>query len=142
MSIFSSSKDMGTVYVLTNASLVGMVKIGYTTRSAAIRARELSTTALPTKFEVFYETPRILAPRNLERQVHNNLVGSRIQDGREFFKCTPEEAQTAIESMLPLFQNDQQPAEKQAQATMTVNVPEGITELVLRFDKVKLADSN
>jgi hypothetical protein len=128
----------GTVYVLTNASLKGMVKIGFTTRSAAIRAKELSTTSLPTPFEVAFETDTIASPRILERAVHNNLIASRIQNGREFFKVTPQEAIVAIQSLLTTHNQDSNDDPVPQSHTFTVEVPDGVTELVIKLQSQTL----
>lgn len=136
------STSNGTVYVLTNASLKGMVKIGFTTRSAAVRAKELSTTSLPTPFEVAFETDRIPDPRILERAVHNDLIASRIQNGREFFKVTPEEAIAAIKSLLETHNQDSNDDPLPQSHTFTIEVPDGVTELVIKLRSQTLADSN
>ena len=138
----------GTVYVLTNSSLTNMVKVGYTTRSAAIRARELSGTSLPTPFEVAFESERVANARAVERVVHTSLVGSRIQNGREFFKVTPAEAIAEIQSAIELAKgnaeagaasaNDGQAAEPYE---VVVNVPAGVAEVTLKFNMLKVANA-
>ena len=45
----------GYVYMLTNASMPGMFKVGRTVRDSRGRARELYTTGVPTPFEVAFE---------------------------------------------------------------------------------------
>src|SRR5581483_11866894 len=48
--------DNGYVYVLSNATMPGLLKIGKTTRSSDERARELSrSTSVPSRFVVEYE---------------------------------------------------------------------------------------
>lgn len=135
MATAATGDDVGSVYVLTNTSLSGMVKVGFTKRTAQIRARELSGTSLPTPFEVFYETDKIRNPRKVERAVHNDLVGSRIQNGREFFKVTPEEARTAIEAAVLEAEVDELPGSNDTgnSSAMVITVPPGVTQLTLQF---------
>jgi hypothetical protein len=45
----------GYVYILVNHSMVGLLKIGRTVRDSRARARELSTTGVPTPFQVAFE---------------------------------------------------------------------------------------
>ncbi len=47
---------IGTIYVLVNPSIPGLVKVGKTTRSVDIRIKELSTvTGVPSQFILVYE---------------------------------------------------------------------------------------
>lgn len=126
----------GTVYVLTNDSLKGMVKVGFTTRSATIRAKELSTTSLPTPFVVAYESETVPNARTVERQVHADLVGSRIQNGREFFKVTTTEAIAAIEAAIAAQPGPADACKSSTQHVVTVQVPDGVTEVVIRLEKL------
>lgn len=41
-------------YVATNAAFLHLVKVGYTERDPAERMRELSTTGVPSRFELAY----------------------------------------------------------------------------------------
>lgn len=45
----------GYVYILINHSMPGLLKIGKTIRDCRVRARELSTTGVPTPFQVAFE---------------------------------------------------------------------------------------
>jgi hypothetical protein len=85
----------GSVYVLTNPELPDLVKIGYTTRSAAKRAKELSRqTGVPGHYEVAREI-HVDRPRQVEKKVHSRLSNRRTSSG-EFFKVSPEEAAETI----------------------------------------------
>ena len=131
----------GTVYVLTNDSLKGMVKIGFTTRTADIRAKELSNTSLPTPFIVAFESAKVANPRVVERTVHNQLIGSRIQNGREFFKVTIQEAIDAIRAAIEVHATHDHTLEeaKGVPHVVTVQVPAGATELVIKLEGLSLA---
>ena len=79
----------GFVYVLTNDSMPGMVKIGRTTRSVDLRAAELWQTGVPTRFEV-YAIERTCDCAQLEAYVHRDLRKHRVNKAREFFAVAPE----------------------------------------------------
>ena len=93
---------MACVYVLTNPSIPGMVKIGQTDRTAYERAREISTgTGIPTAFTVAYyaETTDFKAARWLERRIHDALATHRVNRSREFFAMTVADAIVYIETI-------------------------------------------
>ncbi|MFT3823636.1 MAG: GIY-YIG nuclease family protein [Chitinophagaceae bacterium] len=91
-----SQSTLGFVYVLTNESIPGMVKIGYTTNLAEDRAKELFKTGVPTPFEIAFRVLSIF-PKVLEELVHQELDAFRVTGKREFFRVTPEKA---IDSVL------------------------------------------
>jgi hypothetical protein len=96
----SDRHDGGSVYVLSNAGYDRLVKIGYTTRDAAIRAEELSAdTGVPGDFKVEHET-EVAHPEAVERAVHDRLAAHKVNKDREFFEVGPDEAQRAIERVL------------------------------------------
>ncbi|AFZ45299.1 hypothetical protein PCC7418_3180 [Halothece sp. PCC 7418] len=74
----------GYVYILTNVSLPGLIKVGRTIRDSRSRARELFTTGVPTPFQVAFE---IFSDEHeeLEADFHKELHDFRISDNREFF---------------------------------------------------------
>jgi hypothetical protein len=88
----------GSVYVLTNPALSDVVKIGYTARSAEVRARELSGTGVPGKWQVAHEISTG-SPKQVEKTVHQKLSRQKVQDGGEFFKVSPEKAARVIRSV-------------------------------------------
>jgi T5orf172 domain len=75
----------GYVYVLVNASLPGLVKIGRTDRDPFARAEALRTTGVPTPFQVL-ATFYVDDPAGTERQIHQRLDAVREDAGREFFR--------------------------------------------------------
>lgn len=85
----------GIVYVLTNDSIPGLVKIGRTSRNADLRASELWQTGVPTRFEV-YCAIRTINCVELEAFVHGDLRRQRVHKNREFFAVDPEVAKQKI----------------------------------------------
>lgn len=75
----------GWVYVLSNKSFKGQVKIGYSTVSSHNRAKELDTTGVPTPFKLEYEI-KVKNCELLEKKVHEHLRNKRVRKGREFFR--------------------------------------------------------
>lgn len=78
----------GWVYVLSNPCMPGIYKVGMTTTSPEIRARELSSaTGVPAPFKIeaaFYTH----SPLESEKEVHEVLSEWRVNDSREFFELS------------------------------------------------------
>ncbi len=81
----------GYVYILINQSMPGLLKIGKTTRNSRDRARELSTSGVPTPFQVAFE---IFSEdhEKLEHDIHRQLNDFRVATNREFFKYPIDKA--------------------------------------------------
>ncbi len=83
--------ERGTVYVMVNSSIIGMAKVGRTTRPVSERLAELSSaTGVPTPFVLAYEE-EFADCAEAERAVHAELDrrGWRIVPNREFFRGSP-----------------------------------------------------
>jgi hypothetical protein len=90
----------GFVYVLLNPSLPDLVKIGKTTGLPEERAKQLSTTGIPSKFIVAYQ--RQFTDCDIaEAAVHTILAskGFRISPNREFFSAPITVAIDAIQAV-------------------------------------------
>ena len=82
----------GWVYVLSNESLDGLVKIGFSTKDPESRAKELSgDTGVPTPFIVEYEM-LVEDPHSCEQRAHDLLDDKRVNQRREFFRCSVNDA--------------------------------------------------
>lgn len=76
----------GWVYVLSNEFMPGIYKVGMTTTSPEIRAKELSAaTGVPYPFKV-EAAFHCEDPARSEREIHEAFQTERINDSREFFK--------------------------------------------------------
>lgn len=83
---------MQTVYVLTNPSMPGLVKIGYTAdEDANRRIGQLYTTGVPVPFKLEFAC-RVPNALEVERALHLAFGPHRINPGREFFRIEPEQA--------------------------------------------------
>ncbi|PHS08267.1 MAG: hypothetical protein COA78_12895 [Blastopirellula sp.] len=92
-----SRLQTGWVYVLSNPSIPGQVKIGFTDRADyQLRVDELnSSTSIPTPFKIEYLHPSS-NPHSLEQKLHRHFSNDRVNKGREFFTVTPDQVKTAI----------------------------------------------
>jgi hypothetical protein len=96
--------DLYTVYVLTNPTMPGLVKIGFTTSDPAKRIAELYATGVPLPFEVAFAC-KVPNPSEVEKALHQAFAPDRINPKREFFKIAPEQA-IAILKLLHVQQTD------------------------------------
>lgn len=109
------------IYVLTNESMPGLVKIGKTTDSVEARLNNLNChTGVPLPFECHFAAV-VGNCTKLEQKLHQLFAEHRINPKREFFKIDPERVVLAISigkfeeitSILSeLDQQDQQAIEK------------------------------
>ena len=83
----------GWVYVLSNRSMPGKVKVGFTTKDPMSRARELDHTGLPDPHQVVYDA-LVEEPRRLEARTHEAL--SEYRHRNEWFSCGSDVAIAAI----------------------------------------------
>ncbi len=89
---------MGYVYILVNASMPDLVKIGKTDRTVDQRASELFTTGVPQSFEIAFALPSE-AYENLESQIHYELDAYRVNPYREFFRFPVDGAVEVLKAL-------------------------------------------
>lgn len=84
------NNEVQIVYVLTNPSMPGLIKIGITAQvDVESRMRQLYTTGVPVPFECHYAC-RVKAAPEAERALHFAFGDSRVNPNREFFTLEPE----------------------------------------------------
>ena len=84
------------VYILSNPTQPGLLKIGYTKKLPEERAKQISSAtgvALPYKVEWAYQC---FNGEMVEREVHHKLKAQRINSSKEFFQISLEEAKDNI----------------------------------------------
>ena len=86
----------GWVYVVTNKSLPGLVKVGYTTQPDV--NGEIDQAGLPYPHEVAYQA-WVSTPQEVEQSVHQVL--DTWQENGGWFRCSAARAQYAIELLNP-----------------------------------------
>lgn len=89
----------GYIYILTNESMPGLVKIGRSIHGGSNRARQIYTTGVPTPFDLAFE---IFSGDTdlMEKHIHHALSKYRVNEGREFFSCP---LHVAIHAVLNIF---------------------------------------
>jgi hypothetical protein len=86
------------IYVLTNETMPGLVKIGYTKNMPTDRVKQInSATGVALDFVVEWAFPCFNA-HDLEQEIHHYLQneGFRVNNKKEFFTTTVEEAKSVI----------------------------------------------
>ena len=84
------------VYILSNPTQPGLLKIGYTKKLPEERAKQISAAtgvALPYKVEWAYQC---FNGEMVEREVHHKLKAQRVNNSKEFFQISLEEAKETI----------------------------------------------
>ncbi|MGL5228180.1 MAG: GIY-YIG nuclease family protein [Bacteroidales bacterium] len=91
--------NKGIIYVLTNSTMPGLVKIGMTTReSIDTRMKELYSTGVPVPFDCEYACEvKVSDCAKIEKALHTAFKPNRINDNREFFQIKPEQATAILE---------------------------------------------
>ena len=74
----------GFVYLATNESMEGLVKIGMTSKSVEERLKEISGTGVPTPYVCQFSC-EVDNPREVESRLHNLFKYCRIDSRKEFF---------------------------------------------------------
>lgn len=129
----------GFVYVLTNASMPGFVKIGLTQQDdLQVRLKQLDVTSTPLPFECNYAA-RVPDCRRLERALHFVFGEKRTRLNREFFQVDPELVRAIIE-LVAIRQEDVSDSEQAITPEQRVAIDEvkGERAARLTFDRLGL----
>lgn len=100
--------DFGFVYILSNASMPGLYKIGLTTSRVRQRINELNTTGVPTSFvaeKVFCISARHLA--TVETNAHKRLRERGFHHGKEFFRASLDTCVQVVEDAILEYTGEQ-----------------------------------
>lgn len=94
-------KAKGYVYIASNPSIPGLLKIGMTSKDPRERVKQLFTTSVPTPFVLqrVYHVNNTNAS-GMEARIHRHLSRYRVNSRREFFRIEPDEAHKKISQML------------------------------------------
>ena len=84
------------VYVLTNESMPGLVKIGRTTTSIEQRIKQLDTTSVALPFQCFYAA-EVADCVFVESKLHIAFAHTRVRLNREFFRIDATQAAAAVQ---------------------------------------------
>ena len=87
------------VYVLSNSSMPGSLKIGFTKLLPDVRAKQLSSsTGVASPFIVEHAF-KCFNASSLEGELHQFFDSYRISNNREFFRLSLNEVKEAIENL-------------------------------------------
>lgn len=117
----SEEKQGGIVYILENAAMPGIVKIGKTSRnSVKKRLNELYSTGVPVPFDCVYAA-RVENDVEVERAFHEAFGPYRINRKREFFEIESYQAKVllrlfAVEDVTPDVQKEAGAIDTESQA--------------------------
>ncbi len=100
---------MSILYILTNEAMPDIIKIG-TTTDLNQRLKSLYTTGVPLPFECFYAV-EIEHASKIEKNIHMAFDKYRINQNREYFNITPENAKAILETYTLLSGTDVTPKE-------------------------------
>lgn len=127
-------QEQGIVYVLTNQSMPGMVKIGMTERcDIEQRMKELYSTGVPLPFECKFAC-KVKASdcKKIEKALHIAFSPQRVNANREFFRIVPEQViailelfhhEDVTEEVSQEIENDLTPEDKAAQEKSRIKRP-------------------
>ena len=94
----------GFIYVASNESMEGLLKIGRSKNHPDQRMQELAGTGVPTPFHLAY-IALVEDHEAAELQLHQLFNESRVSQNREFFKLDVHEALPKIrEALNPLYE--------------------------------------
>ena len=86
----------GWVYIISNRSMPGLIKVGCTGQDPELRAEGLGGTHSPHPYKVEYEI-LIEQPEKIEGLAHRAL--SEYREGKEWFRCTVEKGIAAVKQV-------------------------------------------
>ncbi len=96
---YAPNSDKQYVYILTNESMPGLCKIGFTKNMPDKRAKQINaSTGVALDFMVEYAYP-CYNGHDLEQEVHGYLDSYRVNKHREFFRISVEDAKSVIERL-------------------------------------------
>jgi len=99
-SVPSIGEGKEIIYIMSNVSIPGLLKIGYTGKPAEERRKELSkATGVPTPFKLEYIFRLHGRGEEMEREIHRCLEHKRNSSRREFFDVSLNEAIDAVKKI-------------------------------------------
>ena len=133
----SREKQGGIVYVLENAAMPGIVKIGRTSRDTVEdRLNELYSTSVPVPFDCVYAA-RVTDEEEVERAIHDAFGPDRINPKREFFEI---ESFQAIAVLRLVATDDVTPEIQKEAAKVDVESHAGAKKLKSRGPRLNFAE--
>jgi len=127
----------GWVYVVSNESMPGIVKIGRTSKTPSKRMDSLFSSSVPTPF-VLEWSEKYADSIHAEKQLHDAFRGDRVNPKREFFSVEPEKVAAYAECNLISHKNQKESELRRTEGRR--NFGAGI--YLVRFIDSDYSDSN
>lgn len=121
----------GIIYILTNESMPGFVKIGYTQGRVEDRLKQLDRTGVPLPFECYYSAEVEDCEKD-ERWLHSIFADRRVRDNREFFKINQELVALALKRI--------ELRENRVEGVLSKEQEEEVAEIRARRSRFHFAD--
>lgn len=97
------SGSSGYIYAMACGAMPDLIKLGATTKSPVERAKQLTdSTSSPSPFTVLY-SKRVSDCTAAEALLHERFADQRVNDVREFFSITLEEAVFTMDRIARLY---------------------------------------
>lgn len=93
----NTQNTKGIIYIFTNESMPGLIKIGKTTNIKQ-RLQDLDTTGVPTPFKLHYAV-EVDGYDQKEKLIHQGYAKDRVRPNREFFRIEPENATAILKAL-------------------------------------------
>ena len=84
------------VYILENPYMPDLIKIGFTEKKLEQRLSSLYNSSVPVPFECYFAV-EVEDARDIERLLHQAYGDLRVNNSREFFRVSPENARILLE---------------------------------------------
>lgn len=98
----------GYIYCLSNPSFKDNIyKIGYTTKTPALRAYQLYKTGLPKPFKIEF-SKYVSNVTYIEKQLHQKFKRRRMNDDREFFQVPLKSIKKSFDEIKGLYNKKSQ----------------------------------
>ena len=118
----NNKEKKGYIYILTNPSMKGLVKIGMTNRKPELRVKELtSSSGVPTAF-ILYKAYIVKNNKDFEMHIHNILKPYRKNSKREFFEISPENADKLIRNEIKKWKGYRYRPKQQNETSLVSNL--------------------
>ena len=108
----------GIVYILTNPSMDGYIKIGKTKQTIDKRIKNLYSTGVPLPFSCYYAC-EVEDMDLVEKRLHEAFEDMRVNPKREFFEISPDKVYKvlsllAVKEVVPIENNYEDAMEEKA----------------------------
>jgi hypothetical protein len=133
----------GWVYIASNESMKGIVKIGSTSKDPSNRMRELSNTSVPTPFKCEYSA-LVENYEKTEKKLHHYFNEYRVQGNREFFSVEIEMVVIRLRDFAKIYFEDSLKISNLKIEEMEISKKNKVNEIKQKVqqEQLKVAENN